>query len=353
MKILLTWLLLMNVAVAQISGGPWGTHSSITTYSELQLFTPTRPATAAIPYNGFTWDAEQVDDPCIPDPTADPIVLLFDGMAAPLQTGPITIARATATQAAFASNPQTAWVMDGSNPVLGLGAGGQPDSTYLRVSSCLYNPDDSNKLYLYYTCNATVDQMCLATSTDTGHTWSRQGVVLNHTIDGCSDETWTSQGAVLRLNSSSWIMVYSYRTSGATLPGVRYAVSTNGTSWSTGSCTALLNISPLFLEQHQIMLLGGKCVLVYENGNNSTQWTINSASGSSCSSTLTNGAANPFMTYSGTATWDQYHVATPWLFNVNNKSYLWYQGAADHAQPYGTNHWSMGLAPVNIPTFRP
>src|ERR1035437_129197 len=37
------------------------------------------------------------------------------------------------------------------------------------------------------------------------------------------------------------------------------------------------------------LMLGGQCVLLYETGNNSTQWTVRSAVASSCSSTFTDG----------------------------------------------------------------
>lgn len=318
------------------------------TYAEMQTLVVPHASTPFFGVNNGLWNTSQSYDPCIPDPNADPMVMIFSGMGAPVAFGPQRIGRATISQAAFAVNPGV-WEQDASNPTLATGAAGQPDSGYIRQSSCLYNPDDGDKLYEYYTCNnGSVDQMCLAISADRGHTWTKSGVVMNPAIDGCSDETWVSQGAVMRRGPGDWIMLYSWRNpaAGVTLPGVRYAISTDGKVWhGRGTCRNSLTASPQFLEQHQIFMLGGKCVLLYETGNYTTAWTIRSAVASRCEGPFTVGERNPLLAPThNRENWDSSEVATPWYFVVRGVGYLIYCGTSDSTADYNLKHYALGIS---------
>lgn len=314
--------------------------------NELETSTVTHAATVIFGVNNGLWNTSQSYDPCVPDPTADPLLLLFSGMAAPPARGPQQIGRATASRAAFLSNPLTAWTQDSSNPVLMTGLAGQPDSNYIRQSSCLYNPDDGGKLYEYYTCNnRSVDQMCLAWSTDQGHTWTKYGVVMSPSIDGCADETWVSQGAVMRRGAGDWIMVYSWRNphKGVILPGTRYVTSKDGKTWvGHVTCSNSLTAAPLYLEQHQIIMLSGKCLLFYENGNLTTPWTIGLASAPTCEGPFTVSPRSPILSPS-TSGWDSTFVATPWFMTVAGTSYLWYSGTNESKANYNFAHWPLSL----------
>lgn len=349
---LLSFLLLAGTAGAQATvAGSMRTHNPAQSYTEFEALTPTHPAAPFFGVKNGQWNTSQSYDPCIPDPTADPIVMLFSGMAAPVETGVQAIGRATISQAAFAANP-SAWVQDAGNPVITVGSAGQPDNRYIRQSSCLYNPDDGGKLYEYYTCHdRSVDQMCLAISSAQGQagTWTKYGVVLNPTIDGCSDETWVSQGAVMRRGPGDWIMVYSWRNQekGVILPGLRYATSTDGKTWHGAGCKNIFTVAPEYLEQHQIFMLGGQCVLLYETGNNTTIWTIHSAVASRCEGPFTEGRQNPFLAPTlNKSTWDAYEVATPWYFVVKKQAYLLYSATSDSNTDYNVNHYPLGIATV-------
>lgn len=337
------------------TAGQFGIHSTVTSYAEFYKQTPRHPAAPFFQVNNGQWNTSQSYDPCIPDPTADPIVMLFSGMTAPVATGVQTIGRATISRAAFARNPK-AWIQDASNPVLSVGPAGQPDSRYIRQSSCLYNPDDGGRLYEYYTCNnGSADQMCLAISADTGHTWVKHGVVESPAIDGCSDETWVSQGAVMRRDKGDWIMVYSWRNlaKGVILPGLRYVTSKDGKTWQGSGCVNVFTVSPEYLEQHQIFMLGGQCVLLYETGNNTTFWTIHSAVANKCEGPFTDGSKDPFFAPTqNPSTWDAYEVATPWYFVVNGEGYLLYSATSDSPADYNLDHYPLGIATVTASGFK-
>ena len=321
-------------------------NGSVQSLNGLETSTVTHASSVIFSVNNEMWNTSQSYDPCVPDPTADPLVLLFSGMAAPAALGPQQIGRATASRAAFLSNPLTAWTQDSGNPVLAMGSAGQPDSKYIRQSSCLYNPDDGGKLYEYYTCNnGSVDQMCLAWSADQGHTWTKYGVVMSPSIDGCSDETWVSQGAVMRRGAGDWIMVYSWRNpdKGVILPGTRYVTSKDGKTWvGHGTCSNSLTAAPRYLEQHQIIMLDGKCVLLYETGNLTVPWTIGLASAPTCEGPFTISPRSPILG-PGTSGWDSTFVATPWFMTVGGTSYLWYSGTNESKTNYNFAHWPLSL----------
>lgn len=344
-------IIISAVALGQITGEA-GIVNPATSFYDLNTLTPSHLASPIIPYGGGGWNTSQSYDPCIPDPTADPMVMLFSGMAAPAGSGVQQLGRATATQAAFATNPVTAWTMDASNPTLTVGTAGQPDATYIRQSSCLYNPDDGNKLYEYYTCHNTVDQMCLAISTDNGHTWAKQGVVMSPAVDGCADETWVSQGAVLRLGTGNWVMVYSWRNSGITLPGVRAVTSSDGVHWNTGTCTNLVTTTPLYLEQHQIFMLNGQCVMLAEIGNNGFNWTIKSLVAPNCTSSFTYGSNSPILKGTGNASdWDWNLVATPYYTVIGNEGYIVYAATNQANTNYNVNQYGLGIAEFPVTYF--
>jgi len=326
--------------------GSQRTNGPVRSLSDLETSAVTHASSVIFPVNNGQWNTSQSYDPCVPDPTADPLVLLFSGMGAPPALGPQQIGRATASRADFQSNPLTAWKQDADNPVLPSGSAGQPDSKYIRQSTCLYNPDDGGKLYEYYTCNnGSIDQMCLAVSSDQGRTWTKYGVVMSPSIDGCSDETWVSQGAVLRRGAGDWIMVYSWRNpdKGIILPGTRYVTSKDGKSWvGHGTCSNSLTVAPRYLEQHQIIMLGGQCVLFYETGNLTVPWMIDMASAPTCEGPFKVSQRGPVLS-PGTSGWDSTFVATPWFMTVAGRSYLWYSGTNESKANYNFAHWPLSL----------
>lgn len=326
--------------------GGHGVNGPVQSLKKLESSTVIHASGVIFDVNNGRWNTSQSYDPCVPDPTADPLLLLFSGMDAPTARGPQQIGRATASRSAFLSNPLTAWTEDASNPVLVTGSPGQPDSKYIRQSSCLYNPDDGDKLYEYYTCNnGSVDQLCLAWSTDQGRTWTKYGVVMSPSIDGCSDETWVSQGAVIRRSAGDWIMVYSWRNphQGVILPGTRYVTSRDGKTWvGHGTCRNSLTAAPLYLEQHQIMMLDGKCVLLFETGNMTVPWTIGLASAATCEGPFTVSSRSPLLS-PGASGWDSTFVATPWFMTVADESYLWYCATNESKANYNLAHWPLSL----------
>ena len=77
------------VAGAQTpSTGSHRMNDRVQSLNELESSTVTHATTVIFGVNNGLWNTSQSYDPCVPDPTADPLLLLFSGMAAPPARGP-------------------------------------------------------------------------------------------------------------------------------------------------------------------------------------------------------------------------------------------------------------------------
>jgi hypothetical protein len=281
-----------------------------------------------INYGGGGWENSQVEEPIVfIDPSdSTKTIMFYSGVAAPLGSGTISIGRATGTVA----SPYT-WTQYASNPIFtDSGASIRLDSMQLVGGT----------YFLYYTKGSGI---FLATSTD-GFTFAPQGEVL--TTAGCSDENVVSQGAVLHDSSGTWGMYYSYRTNGGViLPGIRYATSSNGTTWSKSAgsnCADLLNVAPGYVEWHQIQKIGSSYVLSYEYYNQS-YWAANLAYSATLGGVLTQSLVNPLFKGNGV---EENHVATPAYYQIGGAWYLFYQYslAGFGGFTYINSNWAMGQA---------
>jgi len=282
-------------------------------------------------FDSQTYDPSVLINP--DDPTE--LIMFFSAMAAPVQTGIQRIGRATAC----VSDPTTWKVSNNGKPVLtpdehGWERGGDG----LRCDSVVYNHVDK-RLYLYYTAHGS--QVGLATSSDLGLTWTRHAA--NPILSPSGDEKNNSQLAVI-MDGGTWRGYYSYRTGSRVLPAYRYATSSDGVKW-TKSGGDVYSDGGRYMEFHQIFKIGDRYYLAYESGGDDVDWDIRIATSTDPEKGWIRSTTNPFFVKSGAeGAFDRYLVATPWFININGIWWMYYCGAKDHAQPYGTNHWPMGVA---------
>jgi hypothetical protein len=259
--------------------------------------------------------------------------MFYAGMAAPTSTGVMSIGRATATVA----DPFT-WTQYASNPIIS-----GPSGHSIRLDSV---QRVAGTWYLYST-DVDANDILLYTSTD-GFSFTPQGAVLTAGGQGCSDGSVVSQGAVM-YDAGTWRMYYSYRGA-QTLPGVRYATSSDGITWTKQGCVDVISKGAAgqpdsqFIEWHQIQKIGSYYVLSYE-GYDGTKWTENIAYSSFPHTGWQKSQINPVFAPSGSG-WDSHHVATPAYFQIGSTWYLFYQGttAPQGGFSYSSGNWSLGIA---------
>lgn len=286
---------------------------------------------------GNFFDSQSFDPCIIVNPlNTDELIMFFSGMAAPIQTGAQTIGRATAS-----ITDATTWTVDASavlTPSLAWETGGDG----LRADSIIYNPADA-KLYLFYTAKYTT--IGVASSDDLGLTWTKLGQVLTPS----GDEVNVSQFGVL-LDGSTLHAIYAYRTAGLVLPAYRYASASTSDwlTWTKGGGDVYSDPEPnRYHEFHQLLKVGSTYIICYESGSTTVDYDIRFATSSDPSTGWVVSLVTPYFTKSAeVGAFDRYHVSTPHVHIINGYWYLFYSGAMDHSQPYGTNHWQMGVVPL-------
>lgn len=227
--------------------------------------------------------------------------------------------------------PPTIWTRDPGNPIY-------QDGTFIRVGSML---KVDSTYYMYYQYGTAGQEIRLATSAD-GKSFTLVGTVLAPS----GDETTVEDAAVVNIDATHWYMYYSYRTAGATLPGIRVATSADGESWSKVgdilSIGAAGTWDDTYIEHHQIMYVYDHYVLVYE-AYDGARWACGMAYGTDPIAAFTKFAGNPIITRSGiSGAFDEHQVATPFLFLHNDVWYLFFVGG-DNAS-YGSAVWKISMA---------
>jgi predicted GH43/DUF377 family glycosyl hydrolase len=151
-----------------------------------------------------------------------------------------------------------------------------------------------------------------------------------------------SQGAVFR-ERSRWYSLYSYRTAKKVLPGLRLAISTDGTHWRKESGPDLLIAAPesQYIEWHQVYKIGKRYVMLYEGYNGGKRWGADIA----FSDRLTSGWKKAPLGMIDQTRWENYsdqtlfHVATPALYQIRGHWYLYFQAA--RAGYYIRQNWAL------------
>jgi hypothetical protein len=301
-------------------------------------------------YGGGGWKSGQVEEPCILVNPKDStkLIMFYSGATALADGGVASIGKAWAR----VSDPYI-WHEDAKNPIL-RGVRGPAFDENIRLDSVIYN-ESRDEYWIYYTgmskepqSNAIGLAICPAGkdgySGVTAASIKRYpgNPILSPKGQGRQDETFVSQGAVIRENGL-WYMLYSYRTETKTLPGVRLAASRDGKRWTKSPGPDLLTAAPesVYCEWHQVYKIGGQYVLLFEAYNGGVRWRANVAT----SSNLTKGWKKMPATLIEQLTWPNYsnktlfHVATPAIYNIDHKWYMYFQAAP--SGPYIDQHWAM------------
>jgi hypothetical protein len=133
------------------------------------------------------------------------------------------------------------------------------------------------------------------------------------------------------------------------LPGIRYATSKDGKVWVKQGEGDLLSrgqegsVDSRYFEWKQVFRAFNKNILVWE-AFSGKEWAVCMASADSPAGPWIKSQRNPVFRPSGVeGTFDKLFVATPAFYLINNKWYLYFQGASDGGN-YNYNTWDMGAA---------
>ena len=169
------------------------------------------------------------------------------------------------------------------------------------------------------------------------------------TVRGANNSTTQSLVGLARGGASAGIVRVRSPFLSDNVQGIRYAVSSDGKTWSKtagSSCANLVSTGTsydsTYIEWQQILKIGSYYELVYGSYSGST-WSTNIAYSTDPASGWQKSLANPIFSPSGGSNWDGTHVSTGAFYEIGGEWWLFYQGT-DTGGFYGFGNWSMGMA---------
>jgi hypothetical protein len=303
-----------------------------------------------IDYGGGGWKDAQVQESCILVNPKEPNKLIMFYSGTTIDNHKWGLGTRLAKAWADVSDPFT-WHEDANNPLFR----GDPKIAFegsIRMDSAIYS-ESLDEYWIYYTGdtgggNAINLATCPAgkdgySEVVTANIKRYQGnPILTPKGQGRDDGNCVSQAAVFRENGV-WYLFYSYRNETKTLPGIRLATSHDGKHWTKRPGPDLLSAAPeqKYIEWHQVYKIGDRYVLLYEGYNAGTRWGADVATSSSLTAGWKKAPVNLFDQTKWPSYSDEtmFHVATPAIYNINNKWYLYFQAA--HSGEYILQHWAM------------
>jgi predicted GH43/DUF377 family glycosyl hydrolase len=360
-----------------------------------RLFPPVRySGNPILVHGGNGWKDSQINDPLIVPDIQNPhqLLMFFTGMAAPVATGKFSIGLATAD----ITNPYC-WTEYPSNPVFSPSSKGHWDDWWIWATSChIIN----NQYYLFYIGLSEKKKsnykIGLATSPDGLH-WTQinKGKPI---LSPSKDEVHIAYPSLIHENNT-WYMFYQWRDRNGPA-GVRLATHRDGTEWSNWkkekipilSRGAVGSFDDKYIEGQQILKFGQDYVLLY-HAFNGIRWTEGLAYSQKIDAPFTKSKKNPV--FAGSAkeeviesviesdkkgatksakenekesstrnekeiaaksisegvsnSWDGMHVSTSYLYNINNRWYIFYQGTNSKGF-YSYANWDIGMAELMNPS---
>ncbi len=324
------------------------------------------------------WMSQQIEEPCIlPNPKVPGRLIIFYGAV------PASNRRFAAIGKAWAEVKEPfQWHQDEANPIFGPGADGW-DSGSIRLDTVLYIPEE-DAYYIYYsgTTGSVQDRIGLAIcpagadgySDVTASAIKRHGAapVLAPEPAAPYHEEMASQAAVMRewndgAKRWDWHMYYSYRGKDGCLPGIRLATSQDGKTWTRqfnaddprGMGQIFPSTANAYYEWHQILKVGGTYVLCIEVGvEHGARWRLGLAVSTDPVKGWTQLDLDTVLQTKWQGLYDDrtlYHVATPALYEIEGKWYLFVQACG---RPSNDNYidggWEMwGVACDRVIPTRP
>ena len=294
------------------------------------------------------WMSQQIEEPCIlPNPKVPGRLIMFYSAVSSSDRVVAAIGKAWAD----ASDPFR-WHQGETNPIFGPSEQGW-DSTTIRLDAVLYVPEE-DAYYIYYsgTQGNVQDHIGLAIcpagpdgySGVTAEAITRYGdaPVLAPEPAAPFYEDMASQAAVMREWNETgqrwdWYMYYSYRGRDGVLPGIRLATSTDGKTWTRhfnesdprGMGQIFESTPNAYYEWHQAFKVDNTYVLCIEVGvEHGVRWRP----GLAVSTDPVKGWTQLDVDTMLQTKWQglyrddtMYHVATPALYRIEGKWYLFVQ----------------------------
>jgi len=322
------------------------------------------------------WMSQQIEEPCIlPNPKVPGRLIMFYGAVSTSNRDVAAIGKAWADK----RDPFN-WHQDEANPVF-RPAGRGWDSNSIRLDTVLYIPEE-DAYYIYYsgTTGSIQDRIGLAICpagadgylgvTASGIKRYGTAPVLAPEPAAPYHEEMASQAAVWRERDFAtqrwdWYMYYSYRGKDGVLPGIRLATSPDGKTWKRhfnnddprGMGQIFKSTPDAYYEWHQVFKLGNTYVLSIEVGvNHGARWRPVLAVSNDPVRGWTQLDPDTVLQTKWRGLYDDrtiYHVATPALYLIEGKWYLFCQACGRPANDnYGDGAWEMWCIPCDrlIPT---
>ena len=336
--------------------------------------------------SSHAWMSQQIEEPCIlPNPKLPGRLIMFYSAVSKANRVVAAVGKAWAD-----TRDPFRWHQDEANPVFKPSGHGW-DGTTIRLDAVLYVREE-DAYYIYYsaTTGTIQDRIGLAVcpvgadgySGVTVAAISRYGAapVLAPEPAAPYHEQMASQAAVLREWSAKthqwdWYMYYSYRGKDGTLPGIRLATSHDGKKWTRhfnaddprGMGQVFRSTPDAYYEWHQAFKVGETYVLSIEVGaNRGARWRPVLAVSRDPVRGWKQLDVDTMLQTGWRGLYDDhtlYHVATPALYQIEGKWYLFAQACGKPANDnYIDSAWEMwcvesgrtirtlpGCADLNVP----
>lgn len=317
------------------------------------------------------WMSQQVEEPCVlPNPKVPGRLIMFYSAVSSSNRIVAAIGKAWAD-----SRDPTRWYQDEANPMFRPSKQGW-DSSTICLDCVLYIPEE-DAYYIYYsgTSGTVQDRIGLAicqAGTDgysgvTAAAITRYGTspVLAPEPAAPFHEQMASQAAVLRewkagTKRWDWYMYYSYRGKDGVLPGIRLATSHDGKTWKRhfntsdprGMGQVFRSTPAAYYEWHQVFKQGRTYVLCIEVGvNRGARWRPVLAVSKDPVQGWTQLDVDTMLQTQWHGLYEDrtlYHVATPALYQIGGKWYLFAQACGRPAKDnYIDGAWEMWCIPCN------
>jgi hypothetical protein len=314
---------------------------------------------------GSAWQSAQVEEPCILPNPKDPsrLIMFYSGVSAANRE-----VAAVGKAWALASDPWT-WHQDGANPIFCPSAAGW-DSGSIRLDTVLYVAEEDS-YYLYYSGTEEVIQdrigLAICPAGADGYSavgaamivrWGDRPVLAPEPAAPFHEEMASQAGVIREWNPGTrewdWHLYYSYRGRNGILPGIRRASSRDGKTWvrhwEESDPRKMGHIFPstpgAYYEWHQAGKIGRTYFLCMEVGPESgKRWRAALA----VSLRPTGGWVPLDLDLMLQTRWPEiysdttlYHVATPALYDIGGRWYLFVQACARPASGnYIDGSWEM------------
>jgi hypothetical protein len=309
--------------------------------------------------------SQQIQEPCIlPNPKVPGRLVLFYSGVPASSRGYCAVGKAWAE----ARDPFR-WHQDEANPVFRPARSGW-DSASIRLDCVLYIPEE-DAYYIYYsgTTGTVQDRIGLAIcpAGADGYSGITSGAIARHGDAPVLapepgppfHEVMVSQAAVLREWDDAakwwnWYLYYSYRGKDGTLPGIRLATSHDGKAWTRqfqaddprGMGQVFRSTPDAYYEWHQAFKVDETYVLCIEVGvNHGARWRPGLAVSRSPDRGWTQLDLDTALQTKWSGLYDDrtlYHVATPALYRIDGKWYLYAQACGRPANDnYIDGAWEM------------